>query len=235
MLTAAIYSSDTESINIIKETIQNIIVENHLSAKISVFENKEEILTTPNSFDVYLMDIDEEIDILKLTNKLIEIDNGASTILFSEDIHKGYIASEKGVDYFLMKPINPEALTIILKKIRNRIKYESIIIKTNSGDRRIKINNFNYVNIENRCLCYHLRDGAFLDRKTLRTNFKEAIQPLLIKEMLYLIGTSLLVNLEEIKYLNKDHIIFDNDEVLYYPKTHWENLNIAWRKYLDIE
>lgn len=235
MLTAAIYSSDVESVKTIKETIQNLIIENNLFAKISIFENKEELLTTPNSFDVYLMDIDEEDDILDLTNEMLQIDSGASTILFSHDIEKGYIASEKGVDYFLLKPIKPEALTVILKKIKNRIKIESIVIKTNQGERRIKTNNLNYINIESRCLCYHLKDSSLLDGTTLRTNFKDAVQPLLIKEMLYMVGNSILVNLEEIKILHKDHIVFFNDEVLYYPKTHWENLNIAWKEYLEVE
>ena len=101
------------------------------------------------------------------------------------------------------------------------------------GDRRIKLNNLNYINIEGRCLCYHLKDGSLLDGKTLRTNFREATTAYAEKQGLYLIGNNLLINLEEIKYLNKDHIIFDNDEKLYYPQKYYETLKTDWKNYLE--
>ena len=99
-------------------------------------------------------------------NKVLEIDNGASTILFSGDISRGYSAHSLGADYFITKPIGKENLERIILKIKKKIKEESIVITTGLGDRRIKLNNLNYVNIEGRCLCYHLKDGSLLDGKT---------------------------------------------------------------------
>ena len=46
---------------------------------------------------------------------------------------------------------------------RREIKEDSIIIKIPSGERRVRINNLNYINIVRRCLCYHLKDGAMFD------------------------------------------------------------------------
>jgi hypothetical protein len=166
-------------------------------------------------------------------NKVLEIDNGASTILFSGDISRGYSAHSLGADYFITKPIGKDNLERIILKIKKKIKEESIVITTGLGDRRIKLNNLNYINIEGRCLCYHLKDGSLLDGKTLRTNFREATKAYAEKQGLYLIGNNLLINLEEIKYLNKDHIIFDNDEKLYYPQKYYETLKTDWKNYIE--
>ena len=176
MLTVAIYSKDLDNIETIKESIQDVIIENHIFAKISQYTTGADFLMSSNSFDIYFMDLDLDLDenILNLLNKVLEIDNGASTILFSGDISRGYSAHSLAADYFITKPIGKDSLERIILKIKKKIKEESIVITTGLGDRRIKLNNLNYVNIEGRCLCYHLKDGSLLDGKTLRTNFREA-------------------------------------------------------------
>ena len=235
MLTVAIYSKDLDNIETIKESIQDVIIENHIFAKISQYTTGADFLMSSNSFDIYFMDLDLDLDenILNLMNKVLEIDNGASTILFSGDISRGYSAHSLGADYFITKPIGKDNLERIILKIKKKIKEESIVITTGLGDRRIKLNNLNYINIEGRCLCYHLKDGSLLDGKTLRTNFREATKAYAEKQGLYLIGNNLLINLEEIKYLNQDHIIFDNDEKLYYPQKYYESLKTDWKNYIE--
>ena len=45
---------------------------------------------------------------------------------------------------------------------------------------------------------------------------------------LYFMAPSLLVNLENIKELYQDHMIFKNGDIAYYPKTQYEKLRSAW-------
>ena len=45
---------------------------------------------------------------------------------------------------------------------------------------------------------------------------------------LHFMAPSLLVNLENIKELYPDHMIFKNGDIAYYPKTQYEKLRAAW-------
>ena len=76
-----------------------------------------------------------------------------------------YLATKARADYFITKPYDKDELVEILMEIRKEIKEDSIIIKIPSGDRRVRINNLNYINIVRRCLCYHLKDGTMLMAK----------------------------------------------------------------------
>jgi hypothetical protein len=89
-----------------------------------------------------------------------------------------HLAAKVRANYFITKPYDKEELVEILMEIRKEIKEDSIIIKIPSGDRRVRINNLNYINIVRRCLCYHLKDGTMFDGQTLRSSFEKAIDPL---------------------------------------------------------
>ena len=71
------------------------------------------------------------------------------------------------------------------------------------------------------------------DGQTLRNSFEKAISPLQhhkSKSFLFL-PPSLLINVGEIKILNNDNIIFENDDVLYIPKKSYDVVHDAWIDY----
>ena len=145
------------------------------------------------------------------------------------------IAAKARSDYFITKPFDKEELVEILNEIKKEVKEDSIIIKIPTGERRVRINNLNYINIVRRCLCYHLKDGAMFDGQTLRSSFEKAIDPLQKHKTFIFLSPSLLINLSEIKIINKDHIIFENDDVLYFPMKQYDNLRNAWINYNKID
>lgn len=153
----------------------------------------------------------------------------------NREIHKdkAYQAAKIHADYFLAKPIDIEEFILILKKIKRKIQDDNIIIKIPAGERRVRANNLNYINIVKRCLCYHLKDGTVFDGQTLRTSFEKAISPLQhhkSKSLLFL-PPSLLINIGEIKIVNSNNIIFENDDILYFPKKAYETIREAWINY----
>ena len=141
------------------------------------------------------------------------------------------VATKARCDYFITKPYDQEEIAEILTDIRREIKEDSIIIKIPSGDRRVRINNLNYINIVRRCLCYHLKDGTMFDGQTLRSSFEKAIDPLHKNKSFLFLAPSLLINLGEIKIINKDNIIFENDDVLFFPMKQYDNVRNAWINY----
>ena len=77
--------------------------------------------------------------------------------------NKAQRAAKARCNYFITKPYDKVELVEILNEIKDDIRQESVIIKIPSGERRVRINDLNYINIVRRCLCYHLKDGAMFD------------------------------------------------------------------------
>lgn len=69
------------------------------------------------------------------------------------------------------------------------------------------------------------------DGQTLRTSFEKAIYPLQNSQMFLFLPPSLLINLSEIKIVNADNIIFENDDVVYFPKKAYNIVREAWLNY----
>ena len=235
MLSIAIYSNDNDATLTIKTTIQDFLIQYKLMAKVSEYKKTEDIILAPVRYDAYIVDMDIIEDIPTLISTLSEKDAGCRFIFMSGDITKAYFAFKMHADYFLEKPININDLNFILNAIKQKIQHDNIIIKTSIGERRIRSNNLNYINIVKRCLCYHLKNGAMFDGQTLRTSFEKAIFPLQNSKMFLFLPPSLLINLSEIKEVNSDHIVFENDEIVFFPKKSYEQVRKAWLQYNQID
>lgn len=105
-----------------------------------------------------------------------------------------------------------------------------IIISTSKGDKRTSLIDLNFIDIENRSLLYHLNSETVKARCILRTSFAKAIEHYLHNDNLIFLKPSLLINIDNIQFLNKDHIIFKNNEVLYFPKKHYCEIYEKWSK-----
>lgn len=49
--------------------------------------------------------------------------------------------------------------------------------------------------------------------------------------MFVFVNPSLLINLSQIKIMNKDHLFFENDSILYFPKSAYEKIHERWISY----
>ena len=233
MLSIAVYSDCNEDTISIKSIIQDFLIEYKIMAKVSVFTNAEDLIIIPNRYDIYIMDMDSKEDAIVLGKQMMDIDAGSHFIYLSYGTSMAYKATKIHADYFLEKPISVEEFKEILHEIRQEIKEDNIIIPIPGGERRVRVNNLNYINIVKRCLCYHLKDGTMFDGQTLRTSFEKAISPLQYHKTkaFYFLAPSLLINIGEVKIINGDNLIFENDDVLYFPKKSYEMIRKAWLDY----
>ena len=233
MLSIAIYSNNKSIITRLKSIIQDFLIEIKAMSKVSVFSDPEKFITAHKSYDIYIMDMDSKDDTIELGKKIIEIDGGSYFIYLGKDMNDIRKALKLHINYYLLKPIETEDLLHILKTIKRKIQDDTIVIQIPTGDRRVRANNLNYINIVKRCLCYHLKDGTMFDGQTLRSSFEKAISPLQFhksKSFLFL-PPSLLINIGEVKIVNGDHVIFENDDILYFPKKAHDTVREAWTNY----
>ena len=176
MLSIAIYSDQTNDAELLRSKVQDYLFNTKTLAKITMFDSRELLIAYPHSFDVYFMDMDMDCDknVLQLGSQIMGIDHKSRFIYFSKLESNAYLSTKIRADYFLKKPIDPEDVEGILGDIRREIKNESIIIQTAVGERKVYIQQLNYVNITKRCLSYHLMDCVF-DGQTLRGSFEKSI------------------------------------------------------------
>ena len=233
MLSIAIYSNNKSIITRLKSIIQDFLIEIKAMSKVSVFSDPEEFITAHKSYDIYIMDMDSKDDTIEHGKKIMEIDGGSYFIYLGKDMNDIRKALKLHINYYLLKPIETEDLLRILKIIKRKIQDDTIVIQIPTGDRKVRANNLNYINIVKRCLCYHLKDGTMFDGQTLRSSFEKAISPLQFhksKSFLFL-PPSLLINIGEVKIVNGDHVIFENDDILYFPKKAHDTVREAWTNY----
>ena len=237
MLSIAVYTDLKDDANRLKSIIQDFLIEMKIMAKVSFFDDGETMIMTPSRYDAYIidMDMDVKVDIIDLVNQIKQIDTGSHYIYMGSDPDHARKALKARCHYFISKPFDPEEVIEILKEVRKKIKEDSIIIKTAAGERRVRVNHLNYINIVKRCLCYHLTDSTMFDGQTLRSSFEKAIHPLEENKAFLFLPPSLLINLGEIKDLNKDNIIFDNGDVLFFPMKQYDNVRNAWHNFNKID
>ena len=235
MLSIAIFDDNKTHLDSLCELIQDYVIESKLTVKLTTFDNAENFLTVPASYDIYIMDTDSTEDIIHLSLRMKEIDTESYFILIGEDPALAYPAYQVHADHYLLKPIQKHELKDILDIIRKEIKEDTVIIKTSCGERRVRTNMVNCINIVKRCLCYHLKDGNMLDGQSLRTSFEKTIGPLQHNPNFLFLPPSLLINLNEVKIIDNDNITFENDEVIYFPKKSRDLIYEKWKTYNRIK
>ena len=235
MLSIAIYTHSEETSLTLRKYIQDFLIDTRTMAKVSVFFCGADLIAIPNRYDVYFIDMDSAEDGIQVGVQLAELDDSGYFVYFSENPLNAHRAIKFGAYHFLDIPFEPEEITKVLLRIRKQVKEDSIVIKTPLGERRVRINNVNYINIVKRCLCYHLKDGTVFDGQALRSSFEKAIYPLQDQEPFLFLSPSLLINVSEIKILNSDHLIFENDEVMFFPKKSYDVIHDYWINYNKIK
>ena len=103
-----------------------------------------------------------------------------------------------------------------------------IIIPSECGDKKVPITRINYIDIEQRSLCFHLTLGNVTARCLLRTSFSRATEGYLQNENLLFIKPSLIINIDNIECLDKEKIIFINGDELYFPRRHYTEIYEKW-------
>ena len=231
MLSISIYSDSHNDVEKLKVMIQDFLIKMKILAKVSYFNNSDDFITALGSYDIYIMDMDSKEDVVVLGNQKRAIDTGSHYVYIGSDESHPQKATKARCDYFIMKPIDKDEFIEIFQEIKKKIQDDNIIIKTAHGEKRVRVNHVNYIDIVKRCLCYHLSNGSIFDGQTLRTSFEKTIKPLNYHKAFLFLEPSTLINVGEVKEVNKDNVVFENDEVLFFPMRQYNKVREAWLNY----
>lgn len=235
MLSIAIYNDDLTAVDELKNIIADYLIERKIFAKVTVFNNEETLLTVPSRFDIYFLDMGMLTDIINLGRKMQEIDDSGHFVYISESTEHAHIAAKAKADYFTIYPYDKEEIFEILEEIKEKVKEDTVIIKVPGGEKRVRINQLNYIDISKRCLCYHLKEGAMFDGQTLRESFGRAIHPLENHPSCLFLSPSFLINLASIDTVLNDRVIFEDGSSTYITKNQHDRILEKWKKYHLLE
>ena len=120
-----------------------------------------------------------------------------------------------------------------VEKVKQFLKEENIkyfendyIVIKNTLAEKIKISDINYVDTQDRRLCYHLTDGTEKYSKTLQEDFLNEVHPLEENPYMIFIRHGVLVNLANIKSVDKrtSLVKFNNGEELRIAKSYLDEV-----------
>lgn len=185
-----------------------------------------------NNFDICFLDIEmpglNGIEIAKR----IKSYNPQTYVVFTTAYSKYAVESYKVKGYaYVLKPFEKEQIEPILDELIELIGKEKSLIKTKDGMKKLTNQEIEYINIEGRNICYHLRDGSMILGPALRGMFRDAVSQFFNKPDFFFLQPSLIVNLENIEEMNREHIIFDNGEIYYLPKHGYDKIMQVWSYY----
>lgn len=228
MLSIAVYSKSEETIKELNELIKTYYADNGIFGRYQIFSDMKDLLTAPNRFEIYVMDLEDNKEEALILGLEMKQKDAFGYFIYLDIKDNFYDAILADADYFLTKPIWSASFFSLLNKIRKIIKADTIVISTPIGDRKIRTSNLNYIDIQSRCLCYHLNNGVLYDGKSLRGSFEKSITPLQEQPSLLFLPPSLLINIENVDVLNADHLYFENGDKLYFPKKHHDFIETRW-------
>ena len=119
------------------------------------------------------------------------------------------------------------------KRIKQFLKEENIkyfendyIVIKNALAEKVKVSDINYIDTQDRRLCYHLIDGTEKYSKTLQNDFLNEIHPLEENPYMIFIRHGVLVNLANIKSVDKrtSLVKFNNGEELRIAKSYLDEV-----------
>lgn len=233
MINFIIYETENAQLPITKNFIEQYAIQNYASIKITSASSILDLVKLQGN--ICLIDYDTYLKNFQILKEWKE-NNKIIFIFITENYFQMIEAIKEDLSsYSLLSPIKLDILGLLLDYIRMHIKSHTITIKKGrSGEEVIEINKLNYINITDRCLRFHMTCGRKIDSQTLRQSFAKEIKPMLKHAELYFMAPSLLINLENVKELYPDHIIFKNKGTAYYPKTQYEKLRAAWLEFHQV-
>lgn len=218
MLNIAICGNTSEDLKAQLESFTN-------RYSIYVFKTLYQCEESPTYFDVYII----------FSNDNIIINNERSYFIFVGDNFKNIIVNNNICNNYFVKGLNYEKITEILNHIKRKIQKSHFMVRTSKGSTKVALKDLKYIDIRGRNLCYHLELGEELNSLTLTTSFYKAIEPLIKNESLLFLKPSILVNLNKIKTIGTNYIIFEDEDILYLSNPNTKKVKEAWEEFYQFE
>ena len=185
------------------------------------------------SFDLYF--IEAELggeDGLKLGKRIREMDASARIVFLSDSLKYALESYDVRAYYYVLRPYDYriifKILDLAIPEI-SRYRQKMILIRnTDRGEELVPFHEIIYAERSLRGMTVHLTSGRSMESVTLRSSFRNAVSELLKDRRFYLAGASIILNLDHMKGLRQEVVIFSNETSVVVPKRSVSALRSAW-------
>ena len=186
-------------------------------------------------FDIYILETNmPDINGFYIARELRNQSATCRIIYYTSNKAAALSAFEVNADDYIIKPAKRDRFDRVLDNsitaIRELQSKEYYDVKTSGGYVKLVTKDIAYVNIVNRALCYHMKDGSVIRGRILREPFHVAVQELLKNPAFCIAGASLLVNMGTVQMVERNLIIFNHGEWIVPPRTAFKDLFNSWNK-----
>ena len=158
-------------------------------------------------------------------------------IFLSASMEYAVKSYDVGAFYYLMKPVEQKKLFTVLDNACEKLRKESdagiIEVKTENGKKAFGISEIAYINIEDRSVCYHLKNGETVSGRKLRGSFSKEASDILEDRRFSLCGTATVINMTCIDDVDDSSVLLRDGTLLYPSKSACASLRkqfLAWKK-----
>lgn len=213
MLHIAVVEDEPECSSMIQEMLHQYELDNKIQIKITVFSDGSELMEQyKNDFDILLLDIEmPQLNGMEAAEQIRKQDEDVVIVFITnmgQYAIKGY--EVEALD-FIVKPINYYTFSMRFTRAVGRVKKKEekyVCLTLTDGLKRLDINQIYYVEIQNRMLHYHTKEGEFIVRGTLKN-----VQEQLETSNFVKCNHWYLVNLQYVSEIKKNIVVVAGDEL----------------------
>lgn len=240
MLRIALCDDEDTELTATHDMISEWMSNQEVSGQIVSFNEASELVSSiedGSHYDMFILDvIMPDCNGIELGRKIRSISgNDDHTPIIYITSTSGYAVDSYDVRafYYLVKPVAQEKLNSVLDNAYHGLEaYDNNVfpVRTRSGTISIPYNTICFVELNRRCLHFVCREND-ITSVTIQGSFKEAVAILLENEQFYPCGASIVVNLELIRSIDKNELIFINNKTTTIPRAIHKQLYTAWIDY----
>lgn len=232
MYKIALCDNDMSTLKRLAKAVENFGNKNELQVDTYRFTNKESFLKCVEQFDIYFLELDlKEMDGQELVRLIRQKNPLAEIVIMNSDNYYLSFSYTIKASYYLQKPITSALLNTALNIVFKNVQEKKCMIKTKEGCQKIILNDLLYVDIQQRSSCFHMKNNQEFFSTCLHGAFSKENNYLLNHAELLLVEPSLILNLDNIKILNRERIVFENNEILYLPRKAYDKIFPVWSHY----
>lgn len=183
------------------------------------------------AYDIYILDmIMPSVNGMEVATTLRLIGDTGRIIFLTASLEYSDAASNVNAFYYMTKPLDRNKLFRVLDRAVSLIisSTDAIELKSKAGLVTVSYDDVIYIDLENRALRYHLRDGRIICGNVIRIPFRDTVASFLERPRFSLCGVSMVVNLDCIDRIEGETILFSDGSIAYPSKTGLNQIKAAW-------
>ncbi len=236
----ALCDDDAAELSQLHDLIDKWAAKNGIIARVQEFSRGEVLCNTlldDKKYDMFVLDVMmPEMDGISLAKRLRDSEYVAdeAPIIFLTSSRDFAVESyEVKAFHYLLKPVSSRKIEEVLLSAYGGVqkkKEDIIFVRTSGGEYFLKRMDIFYVSFQNRVMDF-VCAGKTLRSLAVQSSFKNATASFDEDERFFRCGASLILNLSQIRSIDKNLVTFAAEEKVFVPRASAKELQKAWLDY----